>query len=349
MEGAMATAHVCSIIPKRILDKLARDKKLSGRTRKAFAETARLEAGWRRVRAAHNDNVRSKREVLPLVGAVARAPAVTIFDCKGTTSLPGAPVPNPGASTDGTAKRAFGETTNVAKFYHDCFERNSIDDAGMTLVSSIHYGEDYNNAFWDGSQMTYGDGDSQIFVDFTRSNDVIAHELTHGVTQHTAGLVYTGQPGALNESISDVFGSLFQQWEANETVGSASWLIGAGIMGPAAKARGYTCLRDMADPGAKHCLAPQPSTWKKYVPNGDPHVNSGIPNHAFFLVAKALGGKSWQIAGRVWYAALTSPNATATMTFKAFAGLTRAAAKKLYPGNASVYSAVDGGWKGVGI
>ena len=149
-------------------------------------------------------------------------------------------------------------TTDVAKFYKAAFGRNSIDNAGMTLLSNIHYNRLYNNAFWDGSQMTYGDGDGQIFIDFTQSNDVVAHELTHGVTQFTLGLNYTNEAGGLNESMSDVFGSMFRQWEADQEVSAADWLIGGGIMGPDAKARGFTCLRDMAKPGGAHCLAPQP-------------------------------------------------------------------------------------------
>ena len=181
---------------------------------------------------------------------LARIPSVTVNDCQNTTSLPGKPVAKPGSSKDQTAKRAFDRTTDVVEFYKTCFGRNSIDDLGMTLMSSIHYDVNYNNAFWNGVHMTYGDGDGQLFLDFTRSNDVIAHELTHGVTEYTSGFVYTNEPGGLNESMSDVFGSMFRQWQKNQTSSRADWLIGADIVGPAAKARGYKCLRDLAHPGA---------------------------------------------------------------------------------------------------
>src|SRR5207253_1079115 len=203
--------------------------------------------------------------------AVAAAPAVTVFDCNHGQTLPGAQVLNPATSPDATAKRAFGETTSVAAFYSQVFGRNSIDGAGMTLISSIHYGTNYNNAFWNGAQMTYGDGDASIFVDFTKSNDVIGHELTHGVTQHSLGLNYTNEAGGLNESMSDCFGSMFRQWEAKQNVNQADWLIGKDIMGPAALQRGFTCLRDMANPAAKHCLAPQPTKFSQYKPGMDPH------------------------------------------------------------------------------
>src|SRR4029077_10081348 len=123
-----------------------------------------------------------------------------------------------------------------------------LDDAGMSLLSSVHYSIKYNNAFWNGTQMTYGDGDGAIFVDFTGSTDVIAHELTHGITQFTAALAYSNQPGRLNESMSDVVGSIFRQWRAKQSVTTADWLIGKDIVGPAARARGFTCLRDMANP-----------------------------------------------------------------------------------------------------
>jgi Zn-dependent metalloprotease len=219
----------------------------------------------------------------------------------------------------------------------------------MTLMSSIHYGVRYMNAFWDGSQMTYGDGDGKIFVDFTTSNDVIGHELTHGVTQYTAGLDYTDEPGALNESVSDVFGSMFRQWQKKQTVVKADWLIGADIIGPAAKAKGYTCLRNMAKPADPHCLSPQPDHYRNYVPGGDPHENSGIPNHAFYLAATSIGGRSWQQAGKVWFEALTSPNANHSTNMKEFADLTRAAASSLFSTVPAVYSAVDDAWTQVGI
>ena len=115
---------------------------------------------------------------LQVAGVLASVPAVTVYDCKNTRSLPGSPVSNPGSSSDITAKRAFDTTRAVVDFYRQCFGRNSIDDAGMTLMSSIHYGVRYDNAFWNGAQMTYGDGDGQVFTDFTKADDVIGHELT---------------------------------------------------------------------------------------------------------------------------------------------------------------------------
>jgi Zn-dependent metalloprotease len=219
----------------------------------------------------------------------------------------------------------------------------------MTLMSSIHYGVRYDNAFWNGAQMTYGDGDGQVFTDFTKADDVIGHELTHGVTQFTAGLDYTDEPGALNESVSDVFGAMFHQRRRKQTAVQADWLIGAAVLGPVAIAKGYTCLRNMAQPRSQQCLSPQPSHYSDYVPGGDPHENSGIPNHAFYLAAMTVGGRSWEKAGKVWYAALTSPKAHASMGMAEFATLTRAAARSLFRSDTNVYRGVDDAWTRVGI
>jgi Zn-dependent metalloprotease len=344
----MRLACGCFIVPKDVLDRFAKDKKLSEATRKSFADTSDSEATWRKLRAAHSVATKASIATMGLAKSMAPAPKVAVYDCAHSTSIPGSPVTNPGSSADLTAKRTFDVTTDVAKFYKAAFGRNSIDNAGMTLLSNIHYSNLYNNAFWDGGQMTYGDGDGQIFIDFTQSNDVVAHELTHGVTQFTLGLNYTNEAGGLNESMSDVFGSMFRQWQADQDVGAADWLIGAGIMGPDAKARGYTCLRDMAKPGDAHCLSPQPFHYRDYRAGMDPHESSGIGNFAFCTAAKTLGGKSWEKLGKVWYAAMTgapSPN----MRYKSFARRTKRAAKRLYPADPAVYAAVNAGWHAVGI
>jgi len=343
----MRLACGCYIVPPSVLERFAKDRSLPQDTRKAFADTEQLEGAWRKLRMAHSVATRARMAAAVNQAVLTGLPAVTVYDCNHTEVQPGTPVPDPKGSSDQSAKNAFGEASGVAKFYHDCFGRDSVDGRGKTLVSSIHYSVKYNNAFWDGRQMTYGDGDGQIFIDFTMSNDVIGHELTHGVTQYTAGLTYTDEPGALNESISDVFGSIYRQWAGNQTTDKADWLIGAGIMGPAAKQRGYTCLRDMANPAAKHCLSAQPVDYKHYVKGGDPHVNSGIPNRAFCLAANAIGGRSWEKAGKVWYGALTSSKAKSTMKFKTFARLTVAQAKSLFPSDPSVAAAVTEAWRTV--
>jgi len=216
----------CQIVPKAALERFARDRSLSAEQRKNFADTIKIDAELRKLRTQASKLTRvASLMATAAVAPVAAAPAVTVFNCNHGQTLPGAQVPNPATSPDVTAKHVFAETTSVAAFYSQVFGRNSVDGAGMTLMSSIHYGMNYNNAFWNGSQMTYGDGDGSIFVDFSKGNDVIGHELTHGVTQHSLQLSYTNEAGGLNESMSDCFGSMFRQWEAKQNVNQADWLI----------------------------------------------------------------------------------------------------------------------------
>jgi Zn-dependent metalloprotease len=302
-------------------------------------DAVKLEREWRNARAATAKLTHLSRSVLRTelsAAAAAAPPAVLVFDCGHGTTLPGSPIANPGTSNDASAKRAFEETTEVVKFYQSAFGRNSLDNAGMTLISSIHFSVNYNNAGWTGTQMKYGDGDGNIFIDFTRSNDVIGHELTHGVTQFSSGFAYRNQAGGLNESMSDVFGSMFRQWRANQTVQTADWLIGKEIMGPGALARGFTCLRDMANPAAKHCLAPQPTKFSQYQDGMDPHESSGIPNLAFHKAATAIGGRSWEKTGVIWYQALTGFQPSPNAKMKMFADRTRTLAGTLYPADAAI-------------
>ena len=171
-------------------------------------------------------------------------------------------------------------------------------------IASVHYDQDYDNAFWNGDQMVFGDGDGVIFTGFTKALDVIGHELTHGVTQFTANLDYNAQSGALNESFSDVFGSLVKQYRNGEDTASADWLIGKGILAPGIHG---VALRSMKAPGTAYDdpklggKDPQPADMSGYVDtaddNGGVHLNSGIPNHAFFLLADQLGGNAWDDAG----------------------------------------------------
>src|SRR4029078_6294862 len=181
----------------------------------------------------------------------------------------------------------------------------------MKLDSTVHYGDDYNNAFLNRTQLGYGEGDGDIFQRFTKSIDVIGHELTHGVTQYEAALEYEGQAGALNESFSDVFGSLVKQYSHKQKVDKADWLIGDGLF--SAKVKGVA-LRSMKEPGSayKHPTIgkeTQHAHMKNYVnttsDNGGVHINSGIPNRAFYLIAVELGGYAWEKAGKIWYTALT--------------------------------------------
>jgi Zn-dependent metalloprotease len=341
----------CFIVPEDVLKRFASDAELTEETRKAFRFSALVSRDIRAVRERQADLTQSIGSLPSLliraaVSGTCSPPPSNVYDCQ-HGSLPGVQVPTPSTSADVTVKRADAEAIAVAKFYCDIFKRDSVDDHHMTLISSVHYLSNFNNAFWNGSQMTYGDGDGQIFIDFTRGNDVIGHELTHGVTQHSAALAYADEAGGLNESISDVFGSMFRQWQASQDVNSADWLIGSDIMGPVAKAKGYTCLRDMANPAATHCLAPQPTQFSQYHAGMDPHYSSGIPNLAFYKACKAAGGYSWDAVGQIWYKALTGFGPSPNMLMSGFANRTRTLATNT--GNATIKSAVNNAWIAVGL
>ena len=191
-------------------------------------------------------------------------------------------------------------------FYQVMLQRNSIDDRGMPLNGTVHYGRKMDNAFWDGQRMNFGDGDGVLFHRFTISKDIIGHELTHGVTEAEAQLIYQGQPGALNESISDVFGSLVKQYvNGRQGADQADWLIGQGLL--AENVHGVA-LRSMKDSGSAFDdpnlgKDTQPGHMDNYVhtneDNGGVHTNSGIPNKAFYLVAHGIGGYAGEKAGPI--------------------------------------------------
>ena len=253
--------------------------------------------------------------------------------------------------------RAFAGLGNTREFYKEVFDRDSLDGRGMRLDGYVHYSSGYNNAFWDGSQMVFGDGDGVLFTDFTGSLDVIAHELTHGVTEFTAGLDYHNQSGALNESMSDVFGSLVKQWVGKQTADQADWLIGAEVFTPDI---GADALRSMKAPGTAYNHPtlgrdPQPDHMSKFVnlPDTDDgdwggvHNNSGIPNKAFYLAATNIGGYAWEAPGHIWYEALKA--SSPSTNFQEFADTTYLKAGQLYATNGTEQQAVVAAWKEVGI
>jgi len=281
----------------------------------------------------------------------------TIYDAKHTQNLPGRVVRDEGEPLTGdpAADEAYDGLGATYDFYMGAYRRNSIDDNGMPLHGIVHFGQSYDNAFWDGQQMIFGDGDGQLFNRFTISLDVIGHELTHGVTQDEAQLKYLNQPGALNESMSDVMGSLVKQYHLNQTAEQADWLIGAGLL--AAGVQGVA-LRSMKAPGTAFDdpilgKDPQPADMKHYVrttqDNGGVHINSGIPNHAFYLAAVAVGGYAWEQAGRIWYETLRDPRLRPNASFQRFAQLTASNATRLYGAKSTEHKAVQDAWNQVGV
>lgn len=214
--------------------------------------------------------------------------------------------------SDGVVNEAYDNAGITYDFYNEVFGRNSIDAAGMALVSVVHYGENEDNAFWTGDKMLYCDG-GIIFGSTTQDIDVAAHEFTHGVIQYESRLEYRDQSGALNESFADVLGILTQQRFNNETVEGANWWLGGDILAPALKERGVRGIRTLTkdkayedDPllGTDRQPKHMRDLYTGTADRGGVHINSGIPNHAFYLVATELGGNAWETAGAIWYKTL---------------------------------------------
>jgi Zn-dependent metalloprotease len=278
------------------------------------------------------------------------------------SSLPGTVVrrENDPPSSDPAVNEAFDGSGTTYDLYNNVYQRNSIDGNGMRLDSTVHYQKGYDNAFWDGQQMVYGDGDEdqppadRIFNRFTIAIDVIGHELTHGVTQYTAKLAYSYQSGALNESMSDVFGSLVKQYGLQQSAAQADWIIGAGLFTSNVNGVG---IRSMKAPGTAYDdptlgKDPQPAHMKDYVnttsDNGGVHINSGIPNHAFYVTAMEIGGFAWEKAGQIWYATLKGKLSSGS-NFQNCADMTYQAAADLYGSGSLEQQAVKKGWAEVGI
>jgi Zn-dependent metalloprotease len=279
-----------------------------------------------------------------------------VYDARHGRSLPGKLVMSEGRKrgSDVEVNEAFDGSGATHDFYSRVFGRDSVDGRGMRLDSTVHYGANFDNALWNGRQMVYGDGDGTLFTRFTIALDVIGHELTHGVTQYTAGLGYDGQNGALNEHVSDAFGIMVKQRALGLTARQSDWLIGAGIFAPGVKGK---AIRSMAAPGTAYDdpvlgRDPQPAHMRDYVQtsddNGGVHINSGILNHALYLAAVGLGGETWGALGAIWYATLTTklpPRAD----FQQFANATTAMAAALYGAGSSPHLALRAAWSEVGL
>lgn len=281
----------------------------------------------------------------------------TISDANGAETTPGRLARTEGHAPvqDVDVNRAYDGLGTVYEFLTDQFKRSSLDGAGLGLLGTVHYGQEYDNAFWDGTQMVMGDGDGEVFNSFTSSLSVIAHELGHGLLQYTTNLQYQGQSGALNESIADVFGALVEQFATKQDAASASWLIGEGLFTPEVKGK---ALRSMAAPGTAYDdpilgRDPQPDHMDHYVKTGEDsggvHLNSGIPNHAFYLFATALGGNAWERAGSVWFNVIATRSIPVDATFALFAEQTLLQARRDFGEGSAEDTALAAAWAAVGV
>lgn len=349
---------VLCIIPPHMLQEIARN---GSQAQRDMAIRTILISGQTRGQR------RAFRELKGLVAASSMAAVGggkqrTVYSAQQGTQLPGVKVRGEGdpASSDVAVNEAYDGSGITYDLYFDAYGRDSIDNIGMPLNSTVHYQKGYDNAFWDGQQMVYGDGDEdlppdqRLFNRFTACLDIIAHELTHGVTQHEANLAYLMQSGALNESFSDVFGSLVKQYQRGQAAAQADWIIGEGLFTPNVNGVG---IRSMKAPGTAYDdpvlgKDPQPAHMKDYVntieDNGGVHINSGIPNHAFYVTALEIGGLAWEKAGRIWYKTLADKLQN-TSNFQDAANKTFEAAGELYGTGSLEQLAVQKGWSEVGI
>jgi Zn-dependent metalloprotease len=293
-----------------------------------------------------------------------------VHDANNTFNLPGnlarhehsATVPDPPAVDE--AFLAMGATF---QFFHQLFSRNSLDDAGMPLIASVRVAwqrpggqiEPMCQALWDGDQALFGEGDGTVFQRFTRSIDVVAHELVHGL-QNSLGrdnrLISYGESGALQEHFCDVFGVLVRLWNSHQNgkpeQGDERWLLARDVLTPAPTRKAG---RDMKRPGTAWQEDPilgddrqvghMEDFYDGYDDNGGMHINSGIPNRAFVLAAEAIGGDPWVIPGKIWYRTLRQLPATAR--FADCKRLTVAEAQQSY--GQSIAQLVDAAWNAVGV
>jgi Zn-dependent metalloprotease len=350
---------IACILPPHILLSIARNG--DARQRDAALRTISRDQTLRSLRGSFRaqhpaDAARGRAHQL---ARLAGTPNRTVFDCHNGEDFAAAAVvrrEGEAAGADPAVNEAYDGLGATYDLYWDVYHRDSIDDAGLPLNGYVHYGSGYDNAFWDGQEMVFGDGDGELFNRFTISIDVIGHELTHGVTEHEVGLTYHGQSGALNESVSDVFGSLVKQRALGQKADEADWLIGAGLLAPGVQG---VALRSMKDPGTAYDdpvlgKDPQPADMSGYVTttedNGGVHLNSGIPNRAFCLAALNIGGYAWEVAGAVWYETLRDPRLKPSARFTTFARATLRAAVQLgHDKSSTEYAAIRQGWNEVGV
>jgi bacillolysin len=253
-------------------------------------------------------------------------------------------------------------------YYLETFGRNSLDNAGMTMVSSAHYSNNYNNAFWNGEQMTYGDGDVVNFREFSGALDVVGHELTHGVTEFTSNLIYENESGALNESFSDIMGSSIEFYAASKGLDPTTtpdWLIAEDI---SLYADVFPGFRNMSDPQEDADPDHYSERLTGTADNGGVHSNSGIPNHAYYLLVNGgrnagcdnvgsnghqhtadcdvvVEGVGLAVAQRVFYVGFTSLPENSTMAYART--VTEMVAKALY--GPKVARSVAAAWQAVGV
>ncbi|KAF4447945.1 peptidase M4 thermolysin [Fusarium austroafricanum] len=355
--AAQAPIVRSGFVPPGILEHVAQSELLDDETRENARVTLRSDAKIREQRAALVGPAATDQPHDP--AAVALVLRRAIYDGRNRSALPGTLTRAEGAlrTRDRQVNNVFDGVGITVKFFHTVFGRNAIDGNGGTPRVTVHHNPDpetlgYNNAFWNSDQLVFGDGDGITFDYFADSLDVVAHELTHAITEHSAGIPYSKQAGGLNESISDIFAALVEQWHFNQTAADADWLTGQNLFPIAFKG---AALRNIANPGTAFNdpilgQDAQIDHFSKYNDSLDVHITSGIPNRAFYLIAINFGGHAWLKAGKIWYETLKDPEVRRfgqDITFKNWADVTVNQADKLFGVPASIV--VRNAWVSVGV
>ncbi|KAI1100079.1 Metalloprotease [Jackrogersella minutella] len=364
--GSKAAAGVQrqqSIVPDYLLQQVIDSKDVDDDTRshakRDLEHIRNVHAKYQQVQGLRAESTGQKTTVAAEQPAETEKTYRAVYDANhdsNEANLPGKVlrVEGQAASQDESANEAYDNAGRVLSFYSDIFNWKSIDNKNMHVISSVHFGVNYENAFWDPevAQMVYGDGHT-FLTNFTGCVDVIGHELTHAVTEHTSPLDYTGQSGALNEHVSDVFGIMIKQRVENETADKADWLIGEYCLMPGVKG---VALRSMKAPGTAYNdprfgKDPQPGNFKNFKvtkdDNGGVHLYSGIPNKAFYNAAVAFGGYSWEKAGKIWWETMNSGQIPPRCTFIQFADVTVTKAEELFGDHAAAI--IQKAWTDVGV
>jgi Zn-dependent metalloprotease len=312
----------CQILPPYVVDILV-DKKIV--RKKDFQTTIKVS---KELRDRRKNVSMQMKAVAGLVGPMGKGERF-IYDSKHTSKGHFVQVRTEadGPVADPAANDVFDNCGKVRDFYKNTYNWFSVDNNGKSLVMNIHYQENFNNALWssDVDQMFFGDGDGSTLVNLTGALDVIGHELTHGVVEYTAALEYQGQSGALNEHIADVFGTVIKQFYGGQNAAQADWLIGDKVVGTSFPGK---AIRSLKDPGKAFTGDPQPDNMADLYTgtndNGGVHINSGILNKAFYLVAAGLpgghAGLDTPLAGQLWFETLKAIK-DPTCDFKTFFSL----------------------------
>ena len=281
-----------------------------------------------------------------------RGDGIFTYDAKNRQRLPGSlwadANNNLNASYDAAAVDAHYYAAETYDYYSSVFGRNSYDDNGAALKASVHYGRSYNNAFWNGQQMVYGDGDGTTFIELSGGVDVVAHELTHAVTGATADLIYSNESGAINESMSDIFGTLVEYHTGN----NPDWEIGEDIYTPN---KSGDALRSMADPTKYGDPDHYSKRYTGTSDNGGVHTNSGIGNKAAYLLSQ--GGTHYGVkvtglgtakTGAIYYRALTQ-YLTPSSNYSQLRSAAVQAATDLYGAGSAEVASVNAAYNAVGV